>query len=301
MTIELLTAVGTQKLWKQERIIVHDNNYDGWRFYTNLHGSVSDPIAVYKGAELWCDVTDYVRTYPSVTKLYFVDNLDTSMSTTLNVSVAGLINPESVIVPYQPLTQYGALIIPPTKMISDMQQSTPISAEFYATSGTWSASGNATMALDKRSIGQIDGDFTIQDTNSHTRTYSPQEMRCDVRYAFVKWVSFSGTTRCHLWEIVKTKISADGAFSLLTLQNDYNEAKGRVDSMTILLDGLNQYDIWYYANIITSGKVELSLDGSGWTRVQVTTKDITLPDGEASIDGKLEITLNWKHYDAIAL
>ena len=42
------------------------------------------------------------------------------------------------------------------------------------------------------------------------------------------------------------------------------------------------------------------MDGTNYERVQVVSKNVTLPDGEAT-DGKLEIEVNWKRYDAVAM
>ena len=82
--------------------------------------------------------------------------------------------------------------------------------------------------------------------------------------------------------------------------NDYDDVKGREDSFTIRLDGLNNYDLWYYADLITSSSVKVTLDGEKWQKVQVTEKNITLPDGEAN-NGILEISLNYAKYDAVAM
>ena len=95
------------------------------------------------------------------------------------------------------------------------------------------------------------------------------------------------------------KTAPANSYNLLPIDNEYIEIKGRVDEMTIGLDGLTIYDLWYYGDVITSSKVEVD-DGRGYNRVEVTTKSITLPSGEAGNDGKLEIVLNWKRYDAVS-
>ena len=84
------------------------------------------------------------------------------------------------------------------------------------------------------------------------------------------------------------------------MDNSYNEVKGREDSLDIYLDELMPYDLWYYADVITSSFVEVSLDGTNWNQVQVTNKNITLPTGGAG-NGKLEITVNWRRYDAVTM
>lgn len=301
MIWELSTIVGTQNVWKQQRYIVHDTTYQGWRFYTDLHGDVNNPLAVYAAGELYADVTDYLRTYPTVSTLYFADNNDPSLITSINVKFAGLIDPSNVIIPPHDLDAADAKITPPAKIVHTMAHDDPTDCEFYATSGTWSVTGSASLSVDGRHVGQIDGSFAIQDTNSHKRTYTLTPMTCGVLYALVRWVSFSGVTRESWFEVTKCKTAIQGAYSLLPIDNEYINIKGREDGFVLRLDGLCAYDLWYYADVITSSKVEISLDGgTTYDRVQVSTKEFTLPDGEMS-DGKLEINVNWKRYDAVAM
>ena len=125
-------------------------------------------------------------------------------------------------------------------------------------------------------------------------------LQCGVRYAMVRWVSFTGATRCHTMEAVKAKSDTKDAFSLLPIDNEYVDIKGREDGFTLHLNGLSAYDLWYYADMIHSSKVEVSLDGETWDRVQVTKKSFTAPDGEGS-NGEIEIQVNWKRYDAVAM
>ena len=74
-----------------------------------------------------------------------------------------------------------------------------------------------------------------------------------------------------------------------------------MDSVTLVIDELSAYDLWYYSDIITSSKVEVFISGAvGWSQVQVTNKNVTIPDGDAR-NGKLEITINWRRYDAVTM
>lgn len=304
MIINLATATGTQHLWKQERIIVKATGYqntDRLLFYTNLHGSQASPIASYVpdgDGSVYVDITDYVRVNPSVTSLYFYDG---NATYTIAVSVDGLINPAEVIIPPHNLDGAYALIVPPSLILYDGGQEDDISAEFYATTGTWSVTGLASLANTKRSIGQISGAFTLSN-GTNTESYETTNILCDRDYVYVKWVSFTGVERKHIFYATKQTLDAAEKFSLLTIDNSYNEIKGRVDSMTLKLDNLDRYDLWYYCDILLSSHVEVSIDGgSTYTQVQVTGKGVTLPDGDAGNDGKLEVDINYKRYDAVAM
>ena len=102
----------------------------------------------------------------------------------------------------------------------------------------------------------------------------------------------------HYFMLRNQTIASAENYQLLTLDNYYDEIKGRVDGLDLYLDDLLPYDLWYYADVITSSKVEVSLDGQTWNQVQVTNKNVTIPTGEKG-NGKLEITVNWKRYDAV--
>ena len=304
-----------QDVWKQNRLVIKIETATGYTptkvsIYntTNNLGSYGSPFATYaldSDGNAIIDVTDLIRTYGvanTVDTIYLYSDLATSSSDAIGVTfnIVGLIDPASVIIPYHPLQQYGALIVPPSKIITSLAQGDDeTDAEFYATSGTWNVTGNASLAASKRMIGQINGAFTLSD-GTHTQTFTPRERQCGIEYAIVRWESFTGLTRKHVFEVIKPKTENANNYSLLPIENEYIEVKGRVDGLTLRLTGLNAYDLWYYADVINSSKVELTLDGTNWSRVQVTTKSITIPDGEG-IDGKLEININWKRYDAVAM
>lgn len=292
--------------WKQERLVVKKQMHDlrdKVLMWTNLQGSQSSPIAQYYGyavgntGEVCVDLTDYVRTYPNVSTIYIQEEGATLC--TLNMTMKGLINPANVIIPYHPLKAYGALIVPPSKLLIAANQQGLEESEFYKTSGTWSVSGGASLGTSGRVIGQIESAFTLSD-GTHSRKFQPKTRHCGVEYAFVKWISFTGIERTHIFEVSKVKTETADAFSLMPIDNEYIEIKGRKDGLSLRLDGLCAYDLWYYSDVITSSNVQVSLDGTNWDRVQVTTKSITQPDGEGG-DGELEIAINCKRYDAVAM
>ena len=294
-----VNGYNTAKVWKQERLIARLTSVTAdVKLWTNIEGSSSSPIATYtptSAGVCLIDLTDYVRANPTVTAFNFSFGLNNYV---LSVSMMGLINPESVLIPDNMLTQYGALITPPSMMICAMDHGGEEQAEFYATSGTWTVDGQAQIDVSKRYIGNIDGVFTISD-GTHTKKFVPRAFKCGVEYALVKWISFTGIERIHWFEVMRKKTTAVDSYSILPIDNEYIQIKGREDGFQLRLTGLNMYDLWYYADILTSSKVEVSVNGSN-NRVEVETKNITIPDGEA-FDGKLEINVNWKRYDAVAM
>lgn len=313
MIIKVATAVGTQDLWKQERILLYISAADKVKFYTDLEGSALSPIATYtppSSGDLYIDVTDYVRANPSVEHLYIVD-VGNNTTYDTEVEVKGLNNPRTALIPPFDSSLY-LYFIPPTKFIEPFNSEMQIGVypkpvndgsvfTIEKTTPPYSETAEDGMSLP----GYVSGFFSLVRTKDGESTtiqnYRPTKRRCDVEYAMVRWESFTGAIRCHAFEVTKQKSSTAGAYSLLPLDNEYVEIKGRVDGFTLRIDGLNRYDLWYYADILNSSKVEVALDGGLFERVQVVTKTITLPDGECGTNGKLEIEVNYKRYDAVAM
>lgn len=298
--LQAVPDVNNINYWKQERFIIYLNvSADS---YVALLNANSAEIARYTPAangDVYIDITDYLRANaaPTATLTIHDDGIDEEYI--IAVSVVGLINPASVIIPPHSLSV--ATICPPSLMYCDGVNK--LAAELYSDYSAWTIVGNAALRSDKRQIKDILGDFTLSTyTGQHIdrRTFSTTPLACGVRYAFVRWVSFTGITRLHMFEVAKAKTSTADAYSLLPIDNEFVEIKGREDGFVLRLTGLDSYDTWYYSDLITSSKVEVSMDGTNYDRVQVVSKNVTLPDGEAT-DGKLEIEVNWKRYDAVAM
>lgn len=290
--------------WKQERLIlVFNGNGDTLHFWSGTEGNFSSPVAKYTpdaNGYVFVDVTEYVRAYASQSAvLYLKDEAADANLCTINVTVKGLIDPAGVIIPYHYETY--APVIPPLTMYAP-KAGVPLVAELYMTTNYYSVSGNITVATNKRSA-SITGDFTFAVAGGDgARKYKIKQRLCGVQYAYVRWQSFSGVTRTHIFEVIKPKTESADSYTLMPIDNEYNEVKGRVDGFTLRLNDLCPYDLWYYADVIMSSKVEVSLDdGATYNQVQVTTKNITLPDGDTKQNGKLEIAVNWKRYDAVTM
>lgn len=305
-------VTSTLKLWKQERIIAYKSTTRNVIFWTDLEGSSSNPIAKYTpptDGKLYIDLTDYVRAHPTVTKFsFFETGGGVHLQTDVTVSVVGLINPASVIIPERPIGMEMMVIAPPARMLRSLTNGQLIwearAAEGDNYSVEYTDSDNQpqmvvvtapsyTVPKDAEILAVVEDEYS-------GRKYACFPHQCGVRYAMVRWVSFTGVTRCHTMEVVKGKTETKDAYSLLPVDNEYVEIKGREDGFTLHLNGLCAYDLWYYADMIHSSKIEVSLDGTTWDRVQVTKKSFTMPDGEGS-DGEIEIQVNWKRYDAVAM
>ena len=302
MIVPITLATTNVDYWKQEHLILaYNGGGDKLHMWSSLSGSYASPIAKYTpdtNGNVFVDVTDYIRTYGGCS-IFLKDEAADANTCTVVISVAGLINPWNVIVPYHYGNDYTRVQMP-NRMIEPLA-GYPLMAEFYYNGAGASFTGGATLSQDRRQI-TITGDFSYKPVPYGSgRNYNLVHRMCGIEYAYVRWVSFSGITRVHVFEISKPKTETADDYSMLPIDNEYIEIKGRKDGFTLRLDNLCAFDLWYYADVITSSKVEVSLDGIKYDRVQVATKNITLPDGETKVNGELAIEVNWKRYDAVTM
>ena len=305
-------------IWSAERQIIYMERVSGSVSEVKLSKRNNetlpyDDIATYKldeNGKCAIDITDLVRTFGVYQNAIDVNtSLSISLSTTgvrtsFYIRINGIINPADVYIP--PFTMPDALIVPPERIL--YAGLTDIRCEFYTevTTGLkWELEG-AILAENKRWIDAIN-DFTIYRVKSGETTIARKSTfqsiyvdPCKFPAAAVRWVSFTGGQRVHHFLLRKPTIASVENYQLLTLDNSYNEIKGRLYGLDLYLDDLLPYDLWYYADVITSSKVEVSLDGQTWNQVQVTNKNVTIPTGEMG-NGKLEITVNWRRYDAVTM
>lgn len=128
-----------------------------------------------------------------------------------------------------------------------------------------------------------------------------QPRLCDTLYAAVRWVSATGHTRTAVWELREHTVAVGDKLNIDAPDGEYDERKGREDNLVLRLQGLTQYDIWYYGDIVTSSSVEISLNGSTWRTVKVTSKDVTIPDGNGGELQELKVSITYADYDAVAM
>lgn len=126
------------------------------------------------------------------------------------------------------------------------------------------------------------------------------ERMCGVQYVDVKWQNgLARNTKRATWELCEHKVSTANELSLLTPTGDYNEPKGRKDSFVLRLDDLTAYDMWYYGDIVSSNKVQISFDGTNWHTVRVDTNEVQIPDTDVGKLYELKINITFAEYDAI--
>ena len=134
------------------------------------------------------------------------------------------------------------------------------------------------------------------------RNINIREPQCGRCYAMVQWVSACGLIKRHTFEVRDVELSVSDSVSLQNNFGGFREAKGTRKGLRLHLSKLSAYDYWYYSDIITSSDVrvavsEIDADFGEDTRVKVTTKSVTIPNGASVADFDVDVIL--KDYDII--
>ena len=297
-----MTVNWTINCWAQQRNILTLSNFSSGTEYIELtvagHSELTAKYVVPTSGTLQIDLSDLVRMYASGSWTATERGGQSETSTTMPWTRSGLISPTSVLIPDTDVKARGFLVSPPSRMY---HAGLDIWCETYFTNSyqIWQLSGAAIFQENGRRIACI-GNFSMTDAAS-MKVCRVEEMANDCREMVnVQWRSFTGATRRHAFEVIKETIETTDAVQLQTMTDGYEEMKGRRDGFAIRIDGLDRYDMWYYGDIVTSGDVQVSFDnGTTWERVQVTTKNIELPNSDDGAFGVLEIAVNYKHYDTL--
>lgn len=123
---------------------------------------------------------------------------------------------------------------------------------------------------------------------------------CDHTYALVRWVGRDGYARQLLWEVEDVQLDHGEQYALYNMNTPFDIRSGAISKMTLKLDNVCAYDYWWYSDIITSSDVRVIVDNEAKfddsARVQVTTKNVTIPNGDNG--ATLRVNINFRKYDA---
>ncbi len=271
----------------------------------------NDVLRYQPDASKYCiiDLTEIVRTYPPASHLIEItygqgNEQQDSWDTILNQAAKGLINPAGVIIPEHALQDDSVMVLPPQMLYRGK-----ICFEWRANTGWYVEEIAEDMTHDEFSLTssyhELEGGADIIELYLYKgntgHLIKLRDLDCEKKYALVEWRSFSGSYRAHVFEVRKAKSATANSYSLLNLAGEFTEIKGREDTFTLYLDGLNAYDMWYYADVMQSSSVRVSLDGgTTFRQVSVVTKGVTIPDTNI-FDNKLEIDIKFRDYDAVIL
>ena len=318
MTIQWNTGVYTQ-----ERSILTLSNFDpttvavGFTVVTpGSLGITAKWIKPSSGA-LQVDLSDLVRLTPNggAAAIYEMDESGNQIGSAENITwtIAGRINPRAyfrALPPDEMADTFAFAISAPSVMYKQLNSAAdPIRFEL-ADGGSgyeWTTGGIQFPPLAEepiefaRAIEIPSGADSVEflHLTDMLFRYPLKELECGKRYAEVEWVSFTGQTRRHVFEVVKLTEETTNEVALEMITNEYDVRKDRRVSFSLRLEGLTAYDYWYYSDLVTSSSVKVSLSGTNYRQVQVTAKKSTIPETSAGKPLTLEIPINFVKYDTL--
>lgn len=303
-----MTTNWTTNVYTQERNILTLSNFSTGTTHILLtvagHSELVANYAIPSSGVLQIDLSSLVRLYSSGTFTVTEQGGQTQATSTRPWTQVGLIDPTKALVPSTEITSAGAILAPPSRMIYGGFGDIICEARFDDHT-LWTLSGSALFVsgTNGRQIKCI-GDFSLTKGSASRQCYVDISFtgsggRACTELALVRWTSFTGIQRQHYFQVVKQIVDAIDIVGLETIDGQYDEHKGRREGFSLRLDELSRYDFWYYADILTSSKVEVSFDGTNWRQVQVTSKSAEIPNNDEGAFNMLEIALNYKQYDTI--
>lgn len=255
------------------------------------------------------DVSDALRMYKNMRVVRVrVKDIEQAAETMKDVQIMGLVNPSKLLMPESPnlSAQYGQIIMPPQRMLQVLDTV----AECYFTQPSLFTIANVDdgsfVDENKRAI-QFHDKLQIARNGTIVAEYQVETVTNQCRlYAVVEWVSITGVTRRHTFWVIKPEMEVADKYDLLTNDNSYKEIKGHEDGCTLMIDGLNAYDVWYYSDLAMSSEVRVSIyNGAGYSEglkpALITTKKVTIPEGDGGKFGSVEFECKYKKYDAVTM
>lgn len=255
--------------------------------------SSSGNIAVYNNVankEILIDLTEYIIANPNPTSAITLDDYSTTATITWQ-STGKLFNPNKIQRPSYPLAQYF------TKNNARVDYPNIIFAPSSVFSGdhflSWSpvdgldfslqSSGGDTIGSEVYIVETAEEDNSISigviDNKEQYNMHMRQQKDC-IQYIDIKWECMfqKDAYKKHKFELYEQNESVDVSQELYNYKDGglALTEKSRKKEITLKLDDLTAYDLWYYSDLLTSSNVFAYVDGE-WQRIQVITKNINIP------------------------
>lgn len=250
-------------------------------------------VATYNNVankEILIDLTEYIIANPNPTSE--ITLYDGSTSATITWQSSGkLFNPNKIQRPNYPLAQFFTknnlrvnfpnIIFAPSSVFSGdhfLAWSPVDGLDFYLAS-----SGGDTIGNDIYIIETLEEDNSINigviDNKPQYNMQMRQQKDC-IQYIDIKWECLfkKDAYKKHKFELYEQSESVDVSQELYNYKDGglALTEKSRKKEITLKLDDLSTYDLWYYSDLLTSSNVFAYVDGE-WQRIQVITKNINIP------------------------
>ena len=303
-------------VWRAERSLLIFRGSPNTSFNVTI-GSVTLRSITDGAGNVMLDISDILATYAIGTSGSISFNTgDLTPTERIVFEIKGDLSPASMIIPNNgKISEYAPIIAP----VCYFQGLWGLSTQFvlnvshdlyYALQFTEYIDGSHTTTTfqpDTLQAVVIAGNRLVFRVRDGIRTLATQsinirEPQCGKCYAMVQWVSASGIIKRHTFEVRDVELSVSDSVSLQNNFGGFREAKGTRKGLRLHFPKLTAYDYWYYSDIITSSDVrvavsEIDADFGEDTRVKVTTKSATIPNGASVADFDVDVIL--KDYDII--
>lgn len=114
----------------------------------------------------------------------------------------------------------------------------------------------------------------------------------------VRWISQFGNLRQHLFKVKTIKNSIYESTSLITGTNGVKNVKNTDQSVELLIEGLTEYSLWYYSDLLLSKEIHATNDIENSTYAPPQLNELDLPLTLAEVDDKdVEFNPSTKLYD----
>ena len=240
--------------------------------------------------EILVDLTEYIIANPNPTSAINLNDGSTTATITWQ-STGKLFNPNKIQRPNYPLAQYFTknnarvnypnVIFAPSSVFSGdhfLSWSPEENLDFYLQS-----SGGDTIGRDIYIVETTEDDTSIGigliDSKAQYNMQMRQQKDC-IQYIDIKWECLlkKDAYKKHKFELYEQAESVDVSQELYNYKDGglALTEKSRKKEITLRLDDLTTYDLWYYSDLLTSSNVFAYVDGE-WQRIQVITKSINIP------------------------
>lgn len=284
------------------------------KVYTDVLGTPQEPFATFDldaDGRAIIDMSDYIRAYPNTTKIYMACNQDYEWLE-IPIIASGNINPKTLIIPALPCELEGATILPPSVILDAIEQpNILLVAGDYLIHKYYNDTYDELEPIDTVSVVKLATGVILSSIEYQWTKTWPIKPLGTRRAATVEWVGISGHVKRSTWYVKKHTIQSSKT-ELSPLIGQYKSAKGRSETLSLYIDGLNAYDMWYYSDIITSPSVRVVLDEdmrqgymdsgriSERYEIEVVTGSAVIPDGNSE-HNTLEVQIKYRDYAKITM
>jgi len=224
--------------------------------------------------------------------IIYIDIEDSSAE--LTVARYGAVYYKNINIPTNPYSENNIYQLPPFKILSDITTiEDPSFSVELGVLGAFNAYGLNIPAEDVALqqyytidiLGYI-GEVIRCGVNWFTRV---QAVPCGTVYKRVRWSGRLGGVKEAVWLVKDITDSVTETQDIQTMSNGYDVRKKYNEQITLYLDGLSAYDVYYYSDIIFSNSV-----GFDNRKVKVITSSVTYPNGGDT--GSVEVVVELANY-----